>query len=138
MQYILNEYVDTLNPKKFQDQAITAMLSKLDPHSSYIPATELEHVTEQLEGNFDGIGVEFNIQRDTIMVVAAITGGPSEELGIQSGDRIVKIEGKTVAGKKITNEDVIKQLRGKSGTKVKVSIFIDFNFWEIWFSRFRP
>lgn len=123
MQYILNEYVDTLNPKKFQDEAITAMLSKLDPHSSYIPATELEHVTEQLEGNFDGIGVEFNIQRDTIMVVAAITGGPSEELGIQSGDRIVKIEGKTVAGKKITNEDVIKQLRGKSGTKVKVSIF---------------
>lgn len=123
MQYILNEYVDTLNPKKFQDEAITAMLSKLDPHSSYIPATELEHVTEQLEGNFDGIGVEFNIQRDTIMVVAAITGGPSEALGIQSGDRIVKIEGKTVAGKKIVNEDVIKQLRGKSGTKVKVSIF---------------
>ena len=123
MQYILNEYVDTLNQKTFQDEAITAMLSKLDPHSSYIPASELDQVTEQLEGNFDGIGVEFNIQRDTIMVVAAITGGPSEALGIQSGDRIVKIEGKTVAGKKITNEDVIKQLRGKSGTKVKVSIF---------------
>jgi carboxyl-terminal processing protease len=123
MQYILNEYVDTLNQKTFQDEAITAMLSKLDPHSSYIPASELDQVTEQLEGNFDGIGVEFNIQRDTIMVVAAITGGPSEALGIQSGDRIVKIEGKTVAGKKITNDDVIKQLRGKSGTKVKVSIF---------------
>lgn len=123
MQYILNEYVDTLDPKTFQDDAITAMLSKLDPHSSYIPATELEHVTEQLEGNFDGIGVEFNIQRDTIMVVAAIAGGPSEALGIQSGDRIVKIEGKNVAGNGVTNEDVMKKLRGKSGTTVKVEIF---------------
>lgn len=123
LQYILNEYVDTLDPKTLQDDAINALLSSLDPHSSYIPATELEQMTEQLEGNFDGIGVEFNIQRDTIMVVAAIVGGPSESLGIQSGDRIVQIDGKPAAGVKITNEDVMKKLRGKSGTKVKVGIF---------------
>lgn len=123
LQYILNEYVDTLDPKSLQDDAINSLLSSLDPHSSYIPATELEHMTEQLEGNFDGIGVEFNIQRDTIMVVAAIVGGPSESLGIQSGDRIVQIDGKPAAGIKITNEEVMKKLRGKSGTKVKVGIF---------------
>ena len=123
IDYIVNEYVDTLNTKDLEDDAIVSLLQQLDPHSAYIPAEELEGASEQLEGNFDGIGVEFNIQKDTIMVVAAITGGPSESLGIQSGDRIVKIEKNIVAGKKIKNEDVIKQLRGKSGTKVKVSIF---------------
>lgn len=123
LQYILDEYVDTLNAKQLQDDAITALLSKLDPHSSYIPASELEQMSEQLEGNFDGIGVEFNIQKDTIMVVAAISGGPSEALGIQSGDRIVEIEGKRVAGINITNEDVMKKLRGKKGTQVKVGIY---------------
>jgi carboxyl-terminal processing protease len=80
-------------------------------------------MSEQLEGNFDGIGVEFNIQKDTIMVVAAISGGPSEALGIQSGDRIVEIEGKRVAGIHITNEDVMKKLRGKKGTRVKVGVY---------------
>jgi carboxyl-terminal processing protease len=123
LQYILDEYVDTLNAKQLQDDAITALLSKLDPHSSYIPASELEQMSEQLEGNFDGIGVEFNIQKDTIMVVAAISGGPSEALGIQSGDRIVEIEGKRVAGIHITNEDVMKKLRGKKGTRVKVGVY---------------
>jgi carboxyl-terminal processing protease len=123
LQYILDEYVDTLNASQLQDDAITALLSRLDPHSSYIPASELEQMSEQLEGNFDGIGVEFNIQRDTIMVVAAISGGPSEALGIQSGDRIVEIEGKRVAGTNITNEDVMKKLRGKKGTRVKVGIY---------------
>jgi len=123
LDYIVNEYVDTLNTKDLEDDAIVSLLQQLDPHSAYIPAAELETASEQLEGNFDGIGIEFNIQRDTIMVVAAITGGPSESLGIQSGDRIVKIEKNNVAGKKIKNEDVIKQLRGKNGTKVKVSIF---------------
>ncbi len=123
LQYILDEYVDTLNAKQLQDDAITALLDRLDPHSSYIPASELEQMSEQLEGNFDGIGVEFNIQRDTIMVVAAISGGPSEALGIQSGDRIVEIEGKRVAGVHITNEDVMKKLRGKKNTRVRVGIY---------------
>ena len=122
LRYIMEQYVDTLNPKTFQDEAITALLSRLDPHSSYIPASELQQVSEQLEGNFDGIGVEFNIQNDTIIVVAAISGGPSEALGIQSGDRIVEIEGKKAAGVHISNEDVIKKLRGKRATEVKIKI----------------
>ena len=123
IQYILNEYVDTLNQETLEEDAIVAMLEQLDPHSAYIPAKDLQAVSEQLEGNFDGIGVEFNIQRDTIMVVAAISGGPSESLGIQSGDRIIAIEGKSIAGIDVKNEDVISKLRGKSGTKVNVTIF---------------
>jgi len=123
LNFILDEYVDTLNATQLEDEAISALLSRLDPHSSYIPATEFAQINEQMEGNFDGIGVEFNIQKDTIMVVAAISGGPSEALGIQSGDRIVEIEGKQVAGVNITNEDVMKKLRGKKGTRVKVGIY---------------
>ena len=97
VNYISNEYVDTISASKLEEDAIVSLLQQLDPHSAYIPAQDLSSVSEQLEGNFDGIGVEFNIQKDTIMVVAAITGGPSESLGIQSGDRIVSIEGKIVA-----------------------------------------
>jgi len=123
MQYIINEYVDTLNKKKLEEDAIVALLEQLDPHSAYIPAQDLQAVSEQLEGNFDGIGVEFNIQRDTIMVVAAISGGPSEELGIQSGDRIIAIDGKSIAGIGVKNEDVISKLRGERGTKVNVDIY---------------
>ena len=122
LDYINEEYVDTLNRTQLEEDAIVALLTQLDPHSAYIPAKDLQAVSEQLEGNFDGIGVEFNIQNDTIMVVAAITGGPSEELGIHSGDRIVSIEGKNIAGIGVKNEDVIKKLRGKSGTIVKVGI----------------
>lgn len=123
LNYVEAEYVDTLNTKQLEEDAIASLIQQLDPHSSYIPASELEQVSEPLEGNFDGIGIEFNIQRDTIMVVAAISGGPSESLGIRSGDRIVSIEGKGVAGIGIRNEQVIKQLRGKSGTRVKVGIY---------------
>lgn len=122
LNYITEEYVDTINSKKLEEDAIVSLLEQLDPHSAYIPAKDLQGVSEQLEGNFDGIGVEFNIQRDTIMVVAAITGGPSESLGIQSGDRIVRIEGKNIAGIGVKNDDVIKKLRGERGTKVKVGI----------------
>ena len=119
---IKEEYVDTVNTNQLTDEAIAALLEQLDPHSAYIPPVDLQGVNEDMEGNFDGIGVEFNIVNDTIVVVAAISGGPSEALGIRSGDRIVKIEGQVVAGVKIKNEDVIKKLRGKKGTKVKVDI----------------
>lgn len=122
LDYINEEYVDTLNRDQLEDDAIVSLLTQLDPHSAYIPAEDLQAVSEQLEGNFDGIGVEFNIQNDTIMVVAAITGGPSEELGISSGDRIVKIEGKNIAGIGVKNDVVMKKLRGKSGTIVNVGI----------------
>jgi carboxyl-terminal processing protease len=119
---IEDEYVDTVNTSQLTDEAIATLLEQLDPHSAYIPPVDLQGVNEDMEGNFDGIGIEFNIVNDTIVVVAAISGGPSEALGIRSGDRIVTIEGKNVAGVKIKNDDVIKTLRGKKGTKVKVEI----------------
>lgn len=123
VNYINQEYVDTVNNKKLAEASIEAMLQTLDPHSSYIPSEDLQSVNEPLEGNFDGIGIEFHIQADTIMVVTPLSGGPSEILGIQPGDRIVKIEGQDVAGIKITNSDVMQKLRGPGGTKVKISIF---------------
>jgi carboxyl-terminal processing protease len=123
VNYISQEYVDTVNQKKLVENTIEGMLHQLDPHSAYIPAEDLQAMNEPLEGNFDGIGVEFHVQQDTIMVVTAVSGGPSEELGIRSGDRIVKVDGKNVAGIKITNTQVTQMLRGPSGTKVKVSIY---------------
>jgi carboxyl-terminal processing protease len=122
LNYIQREYVDTINNTKLEDAAIESLLSSLDPHSSYIPAADLAEMNEPLQGNFDGIGIEFNILEDTIYVVSALSGGPSEALGIRSGDRIISVEGKSVAGIKITNNDVIKKLRGIGGTKVNVGI----------------
>ena len=122
LSYIQNEYVDTINKKQLTDNAIASLLENLDPHSAYIPASDLESTNESLQGNFEGIGIEFNILKDTIIVVSALSGGPSEILGIRAGDRIVKVDGKIVAGVKITNEGVLKKLKGKGGTKVTVSI----------------
>ncbi len=122
LDYIEYQYVDTINKKDLVEKTVTSMLQSLDPHSSYIAASEFETVNEPLEGNFDGIGVEFNIIKDTIRVVTPIEGGPSEKIGIKSGDKIVKVEGKNVAGVKITNKEVFEKLRGKSGTIVTVSI----------------
>lgn len=123
INYINQEYVDTVNQKKLVENTIEEMLHKLDPHSAYIPADELQSTNEPLEGNFDGIGVEFHIQEDTIMVVTAVSGGPSDALGILPGDRIIKVDGKNVANIKITNQMVMQNLRGPSGTKVKVTVY---------------
>ena len=122
LDYIEYQYVDTINKKDLVEKTVTSMLQSLDPHSSYIPASEFETVNEPLEGNFDGIGVEFNIIKDTIRVITPIEGGPSEKIGIRAGDKIVKVEGKIVAGVKITNKEVFDKLRGKSGSIVNVSI----------------
>jgi carboxyl-terminal processing protease len=118
-----SSYVDTVNDKQMRAAAIEGMLSQLDPHSVYISPEDLAAANEPLEGGFDGIGVEFSIMNDTVMVVSPIHGGPSEQLGIQSGDRIVMVEGKNIAGIKITNEQVMKLLKGEQGTKVKIGIF---------------
>jgi carboxyl-terminal processing protease len=115
-------YVDTINDKKLSDAAVVAMLKELDPHSSYIPADELKEMNEPLLGKFEGIGIQFNILNDTLMVTQTIAGGPSEKLGIRAGDRIVKIDDVNVASVKLTNNDVLKKLRGDKGTKVKVAI----------------
>ncbi|MFN3802271.1 S41 family peptidase [Belliella pelovolcani] len=120
--YINRDYVDSVNTNELVEFGIEKMLEKLDPHSSYIPAKDAALARSQLDGNFDGIGVEFGIIRDTIYVVAPLTGGPSEKLGIQSGDQIISVDGKTVAGTGITNRDVFDLLRGPSGSTVNVGI----------------
>lgn len=122
MTYINRDYVDSVDTNELVEYGITKMLENLDPHSSYIPARDASLAQSQLEGEFDGIGVEFGIIRDTIYVVAPLTGGPSEALGIQSGDQIIKVDGKTVAGIGITNRDVFEYLRGPRGSKVVVDI----------------
>jgi carboxyl-terminal processing protease len=123
INYISQEYVDSVDAKELVETTISDMLSGLDPHSNYIPAADLQATNEPLEGNFEGIGIEFHIQDDTIMVVSAIAGGPSEQLGIRAGDRIIKVDGKNVAHIDISNTQVMKMLRGKGGTKVKVTIY---------------
>ncbi|NOZ48300.1 MAG: S41 family peptidase [Chlorobi bacterium] len=115
-------YVDTVNQESLVEEAITAMLKDLDPHSVYIPEKELKEMNEPLEGAFEGIGIQFNILNDTLYVVSPISGGPSEKLGILAGDRIVKIDSENVAGVGLKNSDVLKKLRGKKGTKVTVYI----------------
>lgn len=122
LTYINRDYVDTVNAEKLIDFSIQKMLAKLDPHTVYITKAETEQSKLQLESNFDGIGVEFNIIHDTIVVVAPITGGPSEQLGIMSGDKIVNIDGENVASVHMTNMGVFKRLRGPKGSKVKVQI----------------
>lgn len=122
LRYIEDQYVDTIKTKELVDKTIVSMLANLDPHSSYITAEELLASNEPLQGNFEGIGVEFNIVDDTIRVISAIPGGPSEAVGVQAGDRIIKVDGKPVAGIKITNKQVMEHLKGKGGTKVKVSM----------------
>lgn len=122
LELIGDEYVDVIDEDSLTELAITEMLEKLDPHSIYIPADIANAVAEPLEGNFDGIGVQFNIQNDTILVINTISGGPAEKVGILAGDRIVSINDTIVAGRKITNDYVMKNLKGKRGTQVNVGI----------------
>lgn len=120
LNYVQAKYVDTVDTKNFLDEALNGVLHDLDPHSSYISPSELSEVEESLQGNFDGIGVEFSIVDDTINVITPIAGGPSESVGIRAGDKIVKIEDSSAV--KLKNEQVIKKLRGEKGSKVNVSI----------------
>jgi carboxyl-terminal processing protease len=122
LYYIENAYVDTVNAEKLTERAIIALLEELDPHSVYLSKEELQEANEPLNGSFDGIGIQFNIFHDTILVVEPIQGGPSEKLGIRAGDKIVAIDGENVAGIGIKNNDVLKKLRGTKGTKVAVGI----------------
>lgn len=123
MRLLDKAYVDTIDVNELEERTLTEMLAKLDPHTVYMSAEELKAANEQLEGNFVGIGVEFSILQDTIMVVAPIEGGPSIDLGIQSGDRIIQVDSQNVAGVGITNEQVFKLLRGEMGTIVNISIY---------------
>ena len=106
LQIVKAVYVDTVDEKKLTDASIRAMIKELDPHSVYIPAEEMREMNEPLVGKFEGIGIQFNIHEDTIMVTQTIPGGPSEKLGIRAGDRIVKIDTANVTNIKIKNSDV--------------------------------
>jgi len=125
-------YVDDVDTKKLVESAITGMLSDLDPHSVFIPAKDIARITENFQGSFEGIGIEFEVRNETLRVVTPVPGGPSEALGILAGDKILKIDDSSAVG--ITTEEVPKKLRGKKGTRVTVSILrpgeknlIDFN-----------
>ena len=122
MRYIGQLYVDSVSVEELTERAIVTMLEDLDPHSVYFSPEELKEADEPLNGNFEGIGVQFNIFKDTIMVVSPISGGPSERLGIRAGDRIVEVDGENAAGIGITNRDVMKLLKGPKGTVVQVGI----------------
>lgn len=126
LDYILRlidaKYVDTVDQQKLYDDAISRMLEDLDPHSVYLPPAEMSHEAEIMEGNFEGIGVEFSIQKDTIQVITPISGGPSEMAGVSAGDKIIKINDTVVAGIGITNEMVMKKLKGPKDSKVKVTM----------------
>ena len=113
-------YVDDVDTQKLTEAAINGVLGQLDPHSVYIPAKELTRVTEEFQGSFEGIGIEYQVLNDTLLVVAPIVGGPSEALGIQSGDKIIRINDSSSVG--ISQEGVQKKLRGPKGTKVRVAI----------------
>lgn len=122
MRLISETYVDTVNMSDIVEQALPTMLANLDPHSSYIPAKDLDLTNESLADKFFGVGIQFNIQEDTIHVVSVISGGPAQKVGILPGDKIVTIDDSLFVGKICTNETVIKRLRGHKDTKVKVGI----------------
>ena len=122
LHIIEQQYVDSVNSKELTDNAMTSILKELDPHSAYIPAEDLESVNEELEGSFSGIGIQFNLLNDTINVVDVISGGPSERCGLMPGDRIITVDDSLYVGKNITNEKVMKNLRGAKGSVVKLGI----------------
>ena len=115
-------YVDTVNLERQVEDAITGMLSKLDPHSAYTNAADTKKLNEPLKGNFDGIGVQFNMLEDTLVVIQPVAKGPSEKVGILAGDRIVTVNDTVIAGVKMSREDIMSRLRGPKGTKVKLGV----------------
>jgi carboxyl-terminal processing protease len=122
IRYVEAKYVDDVNRDELIERAINEILKELDPHSNYITAEQLQEVNEQLEGNFSGIGVEFMMLDDTIVVIAALAGGPSEAVGIQAGDKIVQIADTTIAGVNMEVKDIVSLLRGEPGSEVEIGI----------------
>ena len=120
--FVRNYYVDPIQLDTIYEKAIPALLSELDPHSEYIPAKMFSEVNESLEGEFDGIGIVFNASTDTITVLSVIPKGPSSEAGVRPGDRIVKIDGRVVAGQKIPQDSMVRLMRGKRGTRVMLGV----------------
>ncbi|MDD4777327.1 MAG: S41 family peptidase [Fermentimonas sp.] len=122
LQLINNLYVDDVDSKKLTEAAVRAMLSELDPHSSYLNEEEVKAMNEPLQGNFDGIGISFNMLTDTLYVMEVISGGPSQKVGILPGDKIIYVGDTLIAGVEMNNQDVVKKLRGPKGTTVNVKV----------------
>ena len=122
LRIIDDQYVDTVNMSELIEDAMPQILGELDPHSSYIPAKDLQAVNDDLRGSFSGIGVQFTIQQDTIHISDVIAGGPSEKVGIMPGDRIVEIDDSAFVGKIVTNNESMKRLKGPKGSEVKLGI----------------
>ena len=129
MQKLLNAeyaitslYVDTVNEDKLVEEAIRGMLESLDPHSSYTDAKETKELEEPLQGEFSGVGIQFNMSQDTLYVIQTVPGGPSERVGVLAGDRIIMVNDSIIAGVKMKNSDIQKRLRGKKGTQVTIKV----------------
>jgi carboxyl-terminal processing protease len=122
INYVYNSYVDSLSREFLTEETIHSMLRNLDPHSAYIPASEFQRMNDPLQGGFDGIGIEFNMIHDTVMVVNTIAGGPSEKVGLMPGDRIIKVEDEVIAGQGFSTNYIVGKLKGKKGTEVNISV----------------
>ena len=121
--YSINQlYVDDIDPKRLIEDGINGMLKELDPHSIYTPAKEVQALNEPLDGGFDGIGVQYNMSEDTLVVIQPVSGGPSDKVGIICGDKIVTVNDTAIAGVKMSREEIMKRLRGPKGTKVKLGV----------------
>ena len=123
IQYILNDYVDTVNLSNLNESVMPALVDNLDPHSIYIPASDFQRFSEPLMGNFSGIGVSFNMTDDTVAIISTIPNGPSEMVGIMAGDRIIMVDDSVVAGVNMPSDDIVKMLKGPKNTVVKVTVY---------------
>lgn len=119
---VADYYVDTVNENKLVETAIRSMLEELDPHSQYSTAEETRELNEPLAGNFSGIGITFNMNKDTLYVIQTVSGGPSERVGVLSGDRIIAVNDTAIAGVGMKNSAIMKRLRGPKGTTVDVKV----------------
>lgn len=122
LQKVDEMYVDTVDHESVTEAAIVGALSKLDPHSSYLPPVELEQSETELQGNFDGIGIQFNVPNDTAIVLEVIPGGPSEKIGLLPGDRLLEVDGKNIAGVHFPQDSMVKRMKGPAGTKVNIKV----------------
>ena len=125
LQEVQKNYVDTIDMKGMTDAAVVAALAKLDPHSVYLPPVELSESETELSGNFEGIGITFNVPNDTAIILSTIPGGPSEKAGLMQGDRILKVDEKVIAGVKTPQDSMVRLMKGPKGTKVKITISRD-------------
>ena len=125
LEQVEKNYVDTVDVRKVTDAAVAAGLAALDPHSIYLPPVELEASEVDLAGNFDGIGIQFNVPNDTAVVIEAIPGGPSEKAGIMKGDRLLKVDTTDIAGVHFPQDSMVARMKGPSGSKVRITISRD-------------